>query len=43
MSFLLDYKAIINLGPNILLNKVDYLHYLLIMNAYPKLVQDNNI
>ena len=43
MLFLLDYKAIINLGPNIIMNRDDYLHFLLVMSAYPKLLPDFNI
>lgn len=37
MLYLLDYEAVIKLGPNILMNQDDYLHFLIVLHAYPQL------
>ena len=37
MLYLLDYEAVIKLGPNIMMNQDDYLHFIIILNAYPHL------
>jgi hypothetical protein len=38
MLYLLDYEAVVRLGPNVLMNKDDYLHFLLVLAAFPTLV-----
>lgn len=37
MLYLLDYEAVVKLGPNVLMNKDDYLHFLLVLTAFPTL------
>ena len=37
--YLMDYKSILALGPNILMTKDDHLHFTLILSAYPQLVK----
>jgi hypothetical protein len=37
MLYLLDYEAVVKLGPNVLMNKDDYLHFLLVLAAFPTL------
>lgn len=41
MLYLLDYDAVIRLGPNVLMNRDDYLHFLLVLAAYPTLAPAN--
>lgn len=41
MLYLLDYDTVIKLGPNVLMNKDDYLHFLLVLAAYPTLAPPN--
>jgi hypothetical protein len=37
MLYLLDYESVVRLGPNVLMNKDDYLHFLLVLAAFPAL------
>ena len=39
MLYLLDYESIVKLGPNILLNQDDYLHFVLVLSAFPQLAK----
>lgn len=39
MLYLLDYESIVKLGPNILLNQDDYLHFVIVISAFPELVK----
>lgn len=43
MLYLLDYESIAKLGPNILLNQDDYLHFVIVMSAFPELVNQVEI
>lgn len=40
MFYLLDYESIVRLGPNILMNSDDYLHFLIVMSGFPELIKE---
>lgn len=37
MFYLADYANLIKMGPNSLLNKDDYMHFLIVLSAYSPL------
>lgn len=39
MLYLLDYEGVIQLGPNMMMNQDDYLHFLLVLSGYPLLAR----
>jgi hypothetical protein len=41
MLYVLDYETVVKLGPNVLMNKDDYLHFLLVLAAFPGLAPTN--
>jgi hypothetical protein len=43
MLYLLDYESVITMGPNILMNKDDYLHFILVLSAFPQLTKFTNL
>lgn len=43
MLYLLDFEAVIALGPNAALNRDDYLHLLLSLSAYPHLINTRSL
>ena len=40
MFYLADYDSLIKLGPNALLSKDDYLHFLIVLSAFPGLTKE---
>jgi hypothetical protein len=39
MLYLLDYEAVLKMGPNVLMNQDDYLHFVIVMSAFPELAK----